>query len=265
MRQRTVKPGFFTDRLMGRLGVLTPPLLYMGLWLLSDDQFVVPRDPEVVHGELFARWERVTVVEVDAQLAILEREGRLWPFASAGLPYYWLPYCTRHQRINRPSAARHGDVPLDLRERWHLIEEGRAAARRRRTQGALNEPSVSRMGSTPNPGGGEGPGEGKGTAEPSVSWLTPFALAWREKVGSDPQFGKLARFLRPLLAKFDTAEVEGAWAAYMTETPARYASPSRFAETYGYWKNRADTTRSIGEEADYADSGFAPPPVPPHG
>ena len=65
MRQRIIKPAFFTDALMGKIGTLTPPLLYMGLWLLADDQWVIPADTEAIHDTLFRRWERVTVVDVE--------------------------------------------------------------------------------------------------------------------------------------------------------------------------------------------------------
>jgi len=67
------------------------------------------------------------------------------------------------------------------------------------------------------------------------TWLTPFFQAWERAYGGKPAGGKLAAYLRPLYDQHGTNKVQYAWEAYLSQTDAQHASPSRFSETFGRW------------------------------
>ena len=71
---------------------------------------------------------------------------------------------------------------------------------------------------------------------PVVTWLTPFSEAWKASYGGDPNFGQLAKSLKPLTEAHPPGEVLDHWTRYLAGTEAKYASPSRFTQTYGSWE-----------------------------
>jgi len=90
------------------------------------------------------------------------------------------------------------------------------------------------------------------------TWLTPFGAAWSQRYGCPLEavpWGQLARYLKPLVAavvaspessgfpkiaeNVATETVLGRWANYLAATEARFASPARFAATYGTWDRPA--------------------------
>jgi hypothetical protein len=71
--------------------------------------------------------------------------------------------------------------------------------------------------------------------------LSPFGRAWIERYGGKPGYGKLAKALKPLVETHTTDTVLVAWTRYLGETDAQYASPHRFAETFGRWSGNGGT------------------------
>lgn len=71
----------------------------------------------------------------------------------------------------------------------------------------------------------------------SPSWLGRFAAEWRSRFGegSQPPWGAMGRALKPLIAECGIDEVRKRWANYLVSAEARYASPQRFAMTFGAW------------------------------
>jgi hypothetical protein len=67
------------------------------------------------------------------------------------------------------------------------------------------------------------------------SWLAPYARAWREAYDGVPPWGKLAKAFKELLTEHPEADVERNWRHYLGHTPGQFASPTRFAQTYGAW------------------------------
>lgn len=249
MRQRTLKPAFFEQPAVPDWPC-HPGLVYLGLKLMADDGWVTPADPEVVYDTLFRKWEKITVVEVAESLSTLQRHCLIWIYAERSVLYYWLPFCV-DLTINRPSRTRYPRPPDDLVKEFE---------RYRHTQGALSEPSVSRIvvSSKESPKGESVRG---GTLNEGKRWLTDFAAVWRTRVGGEPNFGKLGRFLKPLTGRAEHETLVAAFDEYLRQTDVRYASPSRFAETVGYWLNRAQA-RACNAPAEYEGSGFAPPEAP---
>lgn len=75
------------------------------------------------------------------------------------------------------------------------------------------------------------------------TWLTPFWETWQDRYDGDPPAGPLAKALKPLVDKHGSEVVAAAWARYVAETEAEYASPSRFASTFGNWSGTATPSR----------------------
>lgn len=70
---------------------------------------------------------------------------------------------------------------------------------------------------------------------PRETWLSPFSEAWTATYGGEPNYGQLAKSLKPLTEAHAPGEVLDHWTRYLVATEARFASPSRFAQTYGSW------------------------------
>ena len=81
----------------------------------------------------------------------------------------------------------------------------------------------------------------------NTTWLSSFWSAWVDQYGGEPSAGQLAKTLKPLVDDNGTDEVLRRWVAYMSSTSAAFASPSRFAQTFGSWGELA----LKGPPADY--------------
>lgn len=84
------------------------------------------------------------------------------------------------------------------------------------------------------------------------TWLTPYGQDWTEAYGGEPAWGELATYLRPLDEKHGLAHVRPRWCRYLAETEARFASPARFAKTFGAWDPAATEPAAMG----FDDSDF---------
>jgi hypothetical protein len=84
-------------------------------------------------------------------------------------------------------------------------------------------------------GGSESPQKRAGRE----TWLTPFASAWEAQYGGCPSFGRTARALFPLVKEHGTDVVLEHWVPFLRETPARFATPEKFAQTFGSWSPKA--------------------------
>lgn len=72
-------------------------------------------------------------------------------------------------------------------------------------------------------------------AKPRRTWLTPYVEAWTEAYGGKPNSGEIASRFRPLEDQHGPGDVLSRWVRYLAETEARFASPTRFASTFGSW------------------------------
>lgn len=81
-----------------------------------------------------------------------------------------------------------------------------------------------------------------------LTWLTPFWNAWIDEYGDEPDGGRLASGLAPLVRRHDPATVLEHWRNYLGSTELRFVSPRRFAETFPAWGRRR-----LGTPADPLD------------
>ncbi len=69
-----------------------------------------------------------------------------------------------------------------------------------------------------------------------MTWLKPYVEAWEGEFGGTPVFGPMMKALGPLHTEHGTAEVLARWRKYLRAADPMFASPSRFAQTFGAWK-----------------------------
>lgn len=74
---------------------------------------------------------------------------------------------------------------------------------------------------------------------PPASWSKQACDDWIDRYGGTAPGGQIGKALKPLVAKHGWAEVRQAWRSYLEQTDGDYASPSRFASTYGRWSGSA--------------------------
>jgi uncharacterized protein YdaU (DUF1376 family) len=84
---------------------------------------------------------------------------------------------------------------------------------------------------------------------PGATWLSPFLQAWTATYGGNANPGRLAKSLKPLTEAHAPGEVLDHWTRYLAATEARYASPERFAETFGSWA-KPERAKQVGSLPD---------------
>jgi len=121
------------------------------------------------------------------------------------------------KRLARRSGRQESTQAVRRTERGHGAD-GRRTSRRRVEQ--------SRVETTPPT---------PSSPAPRATWLTPYFDAWVAKYGGKPAAGALARYLKPLHGERGSEKVLTHWRNYLASTEARFASPARFAATFGSW------------------------------
>ncbi len=89
---------------------------------------------------------------------------------------------------------------------------------------------------------------GEPKASKRETWLTPYGEAWSAAYGGEPSYPQLAKTLKPLVAEHGEAMVLTHWQSYLQQTPARYASPAKFGQTFASW---APTTPDLSPLASH--------------
>jgi hypothetical protein len=69
------------------------------------------------------------------------------------------------------------------------------------------------------------------------SWVVELGKDWRNAYDGTPPWGHIGRAMKELIAEKGLERVQQHWRRYLNDTPGRFASPTRFAETFGTWGN----------------------------
>lgn len=72
-------------------------------------------------------------------------------------------------------------------------------------------------------------------------WTKVLGKLWREQYRGTVPYAVIGKHLKPLVAEHGLPAVRTRWIAYLKATEARFASPARFAQTFGSWGNGAKT------------------------
>lgn len=72
-------------------------------------------------------------------------------------------------------------------------------------------------------------------AVPAKTWSVEACDDWIGRFGGVAPGGTIGKNLKPLVDKHGWPTVRAAWKSYLEQAEAQYASPSRFAATFGRW------------------------------
>lgn len=92
-RSRNIKPGFFTNELLGTYDPMIS-LLFAGLWCLADKDGILEDRPLRIKAELFPYREGL---DVNGYLTVLERDAFLTRYEVAGVKYIQINNFAKHQ------------------------------------------------------------------------------------------------------------------------------------------------------------------------
>lgn len=106
MRARWVKPEFFRDRTIGKLGPM-PSLVFQALWCMADDGGVAMCDPARMKGEMFLFWDAVSRDDIEGALNALAAAGRITLYTVGEESYAEIMSWRKHQHVHLPSSFRH--------------------------------------------------------------------------------------------------------------------------------------------------------------
>lgn len=138
MRGRWLKPEFFTDKKMGALGPICA-LVYQAIWVSADDSGMAMCDPELLKGQMFARWPDITVEGIQGALTELSLSARVKLYKGGDDIFAQVIRWKENQPINRPSKFTYRD---DYSKRGKELREF-AACWDVVTHGVLTEDSPS--------------------------------------------------------------------------------------------------------------------------
>ena len=102
-RIRTIKPKFFDDVKVGRIS-RDARLLYIGLWVFSDDIGVVVGDTVWLKSKIFP-YDQIQVQQFEKWMNELVINGFICLLSYNGERFIYLPNFTRHQVINKPNTS----------------------------------------------------------------------------------------------------------------------------------------------------------------
>ena len=70
---------------------------------------------------------------------------------------------------------------------------------------------------------------------PAVAWSREACDLWISRFGGTAPGGQIGKAMKPLVDRHGWLAVRAAWQSYLGQTEAEYASPTRFASTFGRW------------------------------
>jgi hypothetical protein len=120
-RIRTIKPDFFADEKISKLR-RDVRLLFIGLWVFSDDYGTVRSNPVWIKSNVFPYDEELRVNDVKTWLDALVKARMLEPFEYNGEGFYNIRTFCSHQRVEKPSRP-----IIPIVEKQKIIEESESS------------------------------------------------------------------------------------------------------------------------------------------
>lgn len=224
---------------------------------VPDDFGRYRHSPAHVAMAMYPRREPTQAVlrRVTRMLAELQREELVATWETDGVTFgqiaRWKATGNRYHRTPEPPKSSHvhggGCLPTAIHRarEWGFNDEAvrlslllKELRERRATEAAPGSHlGVERGGDSPSPPSSpSSPGSKKRTSAPSAaSWLSPYAEAWTARFEGNVPAGEIAKTFKPLHDRHGQAEVLARWRRYLEQTEGRFASPTRFAQTFGEW------------------------------
>lgn len=110
MRARWLKPEFFNDKKIGKLGP-TVGVVFEALWCMADDGGTALCAPEIVKGQMFMFWPMINLPEISGALEQLAAEERIERYTIGDDEYATIRHFKKHQPVHKPSLFRHPRKP----------------------------------------------------------------------------------------------------------------------------------------------------------
>lgn len=110
-RIRTIKPDFFADEKISKLK-RDVRLLFIGLWVFSDDYGTVRSNPVWIKSNVFPYDEELRTNDVKTWLDALVKARMLEPFEYNGEGFYNIRTFCAHQKVDHPSKPL---IPLEVK------------------------------------------------------------------------------------------------------------------------------------------------------
>ncbi len=213
-RIRSIKPEFFTSRSNARLPV-TARLTFIGLWTHVDDEGRAPDEPRLIKAALWPLDDKHTAAKVDADLAALDRAGKIRRYVVDGDPYLAVVEW-HHQKIDRRKDSEYPPPP-EAKER-RVIDDGSTNDQRGDDEGS--SPDLD-LGSGSDRIGSEAVAKAtpkRATAAPSAFLLDDDLRRWAtENAPSVDLDRETARWLDHHRAKGSTfKDWRAAWRTWMS-------------------------------------------------
>ncbi len=157
---------------------------------------------------------------------------------------------TREKR----KADRAGHVPGRPRDVRGTLPQtsdvkGQRTEEQRTTDCASASPSAVEPSTSKGPSKDNGNGASKERTS-TASWSREACNLWVERFNGTANGGQIGKALKPLVVRYDWPTVREAWRSYLAQTEAEYASPQRFASTFGSWAGTAPPARGKATRTD---------------
>ena len=221
-RIRTIKPELPRDK---KLATVSLAARYTFVLLISqaDDEGYVSGEPRELLASLYPHDSNVSEATLEGWISgELGGAGMIEMLDGKDGRLVRLTNWKSHQRIDHPSPSRLAKGSRKIRE------------------GVASGPRTLDLG--PN------------TPRPKASWTEEAGQDWATAYDGLPAFAQIGKHLKPLVVEHQWETVRPRWQRYLGQTEGRYASPARFAQTYGTW---GETAKIVGEvTADQAADLF---------
>lgn len=111
-RSRMVKPEFFDDEKLSEIS-RDARLLFIGLWVQSDDYGVVKGNHKWLKSKIFP-YDEISPHQFTKWIKEIEAQDCIRGFKTKGENYYYIRTFNQHQYINNPSKAKNPSPPEAL-------------------------------------------------------------------------------------------------------------------------------------------------------
>lgn len=110
MRARNIKPGFFSNELLGTYEPIIT-LLFAGLWCLADKDGILEDRPLRIKAELFPYREGL---DINGYITVMERDAFLTRYEVAGVKYIQINNFAKHQSPHHTEKAKGYPKPQEI-------------------------------------------------------------------------------------------------------------------------------------------------------
>lgn len=214
-------------------------------------------NPKGIKGMCVSLRDEMTPEVIERSLGELADKGLIVWYRVKGSLFAYFPGFVNHQkgaRLKREAASRFpshktSGVELVRPTSHHDSDEGgsnsatsppkvrirevkRSKAKRSQVKRSKEAPNAHASAvAVPDKQHANGNGKPKRT-----TWLTPFADAWQEMYGGKMSIEPATRPLKAACESLGAEETLRRFEIYVSQTPAQFASPARFASTLNEWE-----------------------------